>query len=481
MNFSTKQKQNAYTKLRQKLKWFYAGLVFLFSISSVLLAEPACATGATLYLSPASGNYAAGSNFSVAVKVNTGGAPINAAEGVLLFDPDYLEVKSIKKGGTFTLWTTEPNVALSAGRISFGGGVPNPGYTGSAGTIIAVTFKARAAGSTQITFASGAVLANDGIGTNILSGKTGGTYTLITEKPAPEPSAPTKDTPPALQIISLTHPDQNQWSNNGNAEFSWTLTPDIMGVSFVFDQNPETIPGNLSDGLFDKKTFQNISEGVWYFHLKLKNKEGWGSATHYKTQIDKTPPLPFEAKILEGNMTKNSQPILLFETRDELSGISHYEIKIGDGDAFTVSSDIALHNPYKMPRQAPGLHLISVYAVDRTGNKQEAKTVLLVQPSLYYKFITKPAGKIKAVFANYFLMFIGLLIILALIIFLAFLLYKEKQKEKKLKKEVKEVREKVDRSFERIKKKTPKEDSKEIESIKKEIQKEIKDVEDEIN
>ena len=70
---------------------------------------------ASLYLTPSVGTFTVGNTFSIAVKVNTGGVAINAAQGTLGFDTDKLAVERITKEGTiFSLWTHDPTFSNSA-------------------------------------------------------------------------------------------------------------------------------------------------------------------------------------------------------------------------------------------------------------------------------------------------------------------------------------------------------------------------------
>src|SRR3989344_3564741 len=161
-------KQNL--KFRKKNSIFFC--LFLLSSFYFLFSVPlkAEAANASLYLSPSTGNYTVGNNFSVQVKVNTGGMAINASDGSLVFDPDKLEVKNLsKESSIFSLWVQEPIFSNSLGTINFAGGKPSPGYSGSAGTISTIFFRAKTAGQTNLSFAAGSILADDGKGTNILA------------------------------------------------------------------------------------------------------------------------------------------------------------------------------------------------------------------------------------------------------------------------------------------------------------------------
>jgi hypothetical protein len=344
-------------------------------------AAPIKAANGSLYLSPSSGAYTVGNTFLIEARVNTGGVSINAAQGTLVFPPDKLSVVGISKNSSiFSLWTAEPTYSNSSGTISFEGGVPNPGYTGSAGKIITITFRSRVSGTAQVNWSSGAVLANDGKGTNILANLSGGAYTLgptITTPPAeaPEISAPA-GTSAKPEISSSTHPDENKWYNTSTIKLSWTLPKDVAGVSILLNEKPTSNPGPLSDGLFDSKTYENVSDGISYLHIKFKNDSGWGAITHYKIQIDTTPPRPFNIETREDSDTH--RPVLYFEAKDDLSGIDHYKIRIRSESDESLASIVnkcelgiteeVNAGPYKFPSCSPEKHIAVVEAFDKAGN-----------------------------------------------------------------------------------------------------------------
>ena len=73
-------------------------LAVIFYLSLFQFAE-----AATLSLSPNTGVYTSGQTFSVSVRINTEGKPINAAEGTLSFNPSLMSVVSVAKGSLFNL------------------------------------------------------------------------------------------------------------------------------------------------------------------------------------------------------------------------------------------------------------------------------------------------------------------------------------------------------------------------------------------
>jgi hypothetical protein len=135
----------------------------------ILAAVPIGAVAANLGFSPSTLTRTVGGTFSVSVYVSSPDKAMNAASGVVSFPIDKLEVVSVSKmNSVMNLWVQEPTFSNTKGTINFEGIALNPGYTGSRGTVIAVTFRTKSAGVANITFSSGSVLANDGVGTNIL-------------------------------------------------------------------------------------------------------------------------------------------------------------------------------------------------------------------------------------------------------------------------------------------------------------------------
>ncbi|MDO8522778.1 MAG: cohesin domain-containing protein [bacterium] len=343
---------------------------------------PVRAASASLYLSPNAGSYTIGNTFSVEIKLNSGGVAINAADGTLVFNPDKIEVKSISKAGSvFSLWVQEPAFSNSLGTIIFAGGKPSPGFTGASGIIMTITFKAKASGTANLSFASGSILADDGLGTNVLSNLGSGSYQFsareITPVPLVEEPAPQAEVsgPPLSPIVSSkTHPDENKWYSNNNPEFSWKISSDVTGVSLLLNQKPASNPGSISDGLAESKKFENSDDGIWYFHVKFRNQYGWGAITHRKVLIDTKPPEPFEITVDKKGDDINPSPTLFFEAKDALSGIEYYEIEIAKNERKRLGLADLKYNFYQLLPQPPGTHLIEIKAFDKAGNFTTAST-----------------------------------------------------------------------------------------------------------
>ncbi|PLX27038.1 hypothetical protein C0583_04820 [Candidatus Parcubacteria bacterium] len=363
-------------------------LVALLLFSFFGRAIPVQAASASLYLSPSTGTYVIGGTFRVSAFVNSDGADINAAEGSVTYDADLLDAVSVSKGNIFMFWTTEP--VIGGGKVSFGGGNPSP-YNGTSGHIVTITFRAKKAGNAQVRFNSGAVLANDGLGTNILASMGSASFTISPKGEAPSTNDNTNTNTntsnnnqntyePAYNkpvIKSSTHPDPNTWYINNDVEFSWDLPSGVTGVSIAFDENPVVDPGPLSDGLLSEKKYEDVEGGIWYLHLKFKDSSRWGTASHQRIMIDLNPPSPFTIEV--ENIEAGEWPTLKFETSDEESGLAKYEVYVGslEQQAHIVEAD---KKSIELTDLEAGHHTVLVKALDKAGNQRVETVEFTINP-----------------------------------------------------------------------------------------------------
>lgn len=343
--------------------------VLVFSCLYFLLSYT-FAWAATLSLSPSTGVYTAGQSFTASVIVNTQGAGINAADGAIKFNPAELSVVAISKGAIFNLWTAEPSFSNSAGTISFSGGNPT-GYSGSNGTILSITFRAKNAGTSKVNFTSGSVLAADGRGTNVLTSMGGGTYTIAAQDVAPEPEvieyvAPA-NTPARPEINSSTHPDPTKYYQEKYAKLSWVLPSDVTGVRTLLDSNSGSIPTKVYDSPIRDITLDELDEGVQYFHIQFRNADGWGRVAHYRLAVDTVKPSKFEIKLPENADLSNPEQTLLLIVEDDTSEVNRFLVQL-DGGEPSEYIDESGSSTIKLPALEPGHHSVIIEAFDEAGN-----------------------------------------------------------------------------------------------------------------
>lgn len=378
-----------------------ASSLFVAIAMAVLGVSPSMAFASTLSFNPASGSFTAGKTFTVKVVVDPAGQSVNATDGTITFDASLLSVSAVsKEGSVFSLWTADPSYSNTGGTISFSGGTPSPFST--RGTIIAITFKAKKAGTTALSFAKGSILAADGKGTNVYTPGDGASLT-ITDAPAAAPvdvaadSAPDAAVsadgigtpPPAPVITSSTHPKPDGWYATSTAIFSWKPPADVTSVRTGFSDKPDASPDQVQKISTTTFTMTGIKDGTWYFAAQYKNDGGWGPAARLKVNIDSVPPAEFEVALATPSSSTDA-PKLSFKTDDELSGMDRYEVFFGTTAMGTVRAKDIADGSYLIPPQPGGEQDVKVKAYDKAGNVREAVRHLTIPA------VAKPAAQDSA-------------------------------------------------------------------------------------
>lgn len=346
---------------------------------ALLLLLPSTTRAATLKLSPTSASIAVGTSITATIFASSADQALNAVSGVLSFPMDLLQVVSVSKvSSLLSLWVVDPTFSNIDGTISWSGIVPNPGYIGSSGRIFSIQFRGKKVGTAKVTFSSiSQVLANDGNGTDILTGTQPATITIVLaqpqlESPAVPPPVTSSNTDLLANIVSSTHPDQTQWYKLSHAVFDWTNAQGVSAVRLGYDKDADGKPSVLySDPVSHKEL--DLGDGIWYFHVQEKDASGWGPISTYKVQIDTVAPFPFALAFPNGTTTVqfNATIPVQFTAQDALSGIDHYRFSL-DGKESTVSAEEG-GRPYAVPSGDLGIHVLAVQAYDKAGNVRSAE------------------------------------------------------------------------------------------------------------
>lgn len=369
--------KHIYFYIQKKLKLLPTLGALIFVLYFFL---PGISLAARINISPSVLNLTPGQTATLSVSVDSSGEAMNAVSGTLVVPKDILEITGVSKTSSIiSLWVTEPAFSAAAGTVSFEGVVPNPGYTGANGRILSVTLRGKGAGSGATSFISASVLANDGNGTNILTDLSTASITVspkATGEGPPVTTSPVSSSgvPAAVAINSETHPDPDSWYNSGTATFSWENPAGITGVNILADKKVNSNPGASSDGLFETYTYKDVEDGIWYVHLRLRNRAGWGGISHRRFQIDTVPPenLIIREPLVETPEAHSRQ--FIFEASDSLSGIKEFLVRVDNGPEIVVTpeNNTAISTKrvglYDYPNLSAGNHLIFVKAIDQAGN-----------------------------------------------------------------------------------------------------------------
>ena len=347
-------------------------LLGIFLVAGQLLTLPVQA--ATQYFSPNNGSYSANATFSVSVYTTSADQPASAFSGYITFPADKLSVTSVSKAGSIiSIWVQEPAYSNSAGTVSFEGFIPNPGYTGSGGKLITITFQTKGSGTANLAFSNGSILANDGQGTNITSGLGGAAFTLGQPTTPAEPEKePEPTVPRAPSVSSSTHPSRDVWYANNDPRLAVSLPAGVKGVSSLFNQSASSDPGTTSDGVRSNFSYNDVADGTWFFHVRLQNDLGWGNASHFRIQIDTVAPTNVQVVQLDPEVA-TSQPTIDFSAADSLSGIDYYTVAVDTVEVANLKpEEVVAGVGYTLPAQTAGLHTVTVTAFDKAGNSQLA-------------------------------------------------------------------------------------------------------------
>ena len=249
---------------------------------------------------------------------------------------------------------------------------------------MSINFKVKGIGSANIAFSDGAITANDGSGSNVLTSSLGLRINTLASSGVTEIEAPTQiiRTPepakilPATPALSVpTYPEVEKWYNVSSPyTVSWVLPGDITRVATLIDQKTLTNP-TKSEGLFESKKFAPLPDGTWYLHVRFGNALGWGKTATRAIQIDTMPPSAFEIDSKDGLATDNPTPEISYHAVDSLSGMDKYAIRVDGQNVGETTEEMYTFTPL-----TPGTKTISVVAYDKAGNGSIANMNIEIKP-----------------------------------------------------------------------------------------------------
>jgi hypothetical protein len=330
---------------------------------------------ASFSLSPANGTYGVGDSFTVGVYAASGGVSLNALSGTLSFPEDVLQVTNISKNQSIvSLWVQEPAFSNTSGTVSFEGIVLNPGYSGSNGKVLSVTFRVKAAGTASVLFSSGSILANDGSGSEILQSKGSARFVLAQQTQQ-------QDTPSDNQADDVLSPESSGavvtvsregdpahlWQANSRGVFTFTYPPTVTAIRLLLDRKPDSEPVVSYAPPISLKEILDLPEGKSFLHVQVRDQGGWGEVVHHTVAVDVTPPALSDVTIVESTVPEVA--VFGVSATDTLSGVERFEVSI-DGEAPSVYTGTSALVFMTQPLPA-GTHTLAVSVYDLAGNSSK--------------------------------------------------------------------------------------------------------------
>jgi len=201
----------------------------LFASLVVATVPVAAINGDSMYLSPASGSYAVGSIVAVAVRENSNGDQVNAAEADLTYPTSTLQF-----------------ISFDSGQSAFGIEVAKSGGNGSASMaranitplsgdklITVANFKVLTTGSALIQIQGGSQVLSNDTNTDVVDKRTGSNLTLVASNgttsvapsptPTTKPSSTTSSSSPSVSVKkSTSNTTAGATTGNGKVELTGT-------------------------------------------------------------------------------------------------------------------------------------------------------------------------------------------------------------------------------------------------------------------
>lgn len=158
--------------------------------------------------------------------------------------------------------------------------------------------------------------------------------------------------------INIANPTDGSLINTSNI----TVTGSVTGIV------PARLSVNGVNAQLSGETFSAtiaLDEGEQSIVVTVEAADGNQFTQTRNIIIDSKGPEPFKVTMEPTGWTNNPRPVFSFETKDAVSGVDHYEIRIDEGAWINPAV-----SPYQFPQNIPdGSHTVDVKAVDKAGNR----------------------------------------------------------------------------------------------------------------
>jgi hypothetical protein len=310
----------------------------------------------------------------ISVNVITGGEAVNAFEAVVHFDPSLVRVTEIETTNSICgpEFFIERSIDNTKGEVNVTCAIPTPGFTGQDGTIADLLVQPLHAGSFSLNFSTGTqVLANDGLGTDVLRTVTDGNYQVGSIIMATSSGGT-----PVVSLFSPSHSNSERWYNLKDVQIFLTSVPGSI-YHYTLDQDP-VASLSLNDPSSSETTSSSVAlhinnDGVYYFHVAAQKDSIIGPTTNFKIQIDTTPPAAPQIAMSQATVKKGDVVRFDLNSSDSESGLqSNYYVKIDNSIFFPALPDLDI------PFVDSGSHTVTVRVFDNAGNYSDSEITVQV-------------------------------------------------------------------------------------------------------
>lgn len=169
----------------EQISLVFVGIMVIGSVSffgSMQQRDSLAAAAATMYVSPAEGQYKAGSTLSVAIREDSGSTEVNSVQAALRYDPTKLAYVDTTEGTVFPFAAATSVETPGQIRIarSINAGAAKVTGDNLVATVNFYVLPVSGAGSTTISFdtAFSLIVSSGGDNANIMVSSLGGSYSI---------------------------------------------------------------------------------------------------------------------------------------------------------------------------------------------------------------------------------------------------------------------------------------------------------------
>lgn len=352
----------------------------VFSRYVSLKRVPYVLYNSTLRLQPESGVFDKDFERPISVLVDTGDEKINAVGVNISFDPDRVKIQEIDTENSICSNFLEKNVDMANKEIRIYCIMASPGFSGQHGVVADIIAKPIKVGVLSLAFSNSTqVLANDGLGTNVLRKSENGSYQVISSTGSATTSRSRADDTGEVGspiVFSPTHSNGARWYNKRDVELFWTAVPG-EGYVYAFDQATGTVP-SMGDMTIDTRAKVTApSDGIFYFHVAPVKGGVTGPVRHYKVMIDATPPNDVTVRASEDKVSMGDVVRFEFNGQDNMSGLQSTMYIDIDNDSF-----LPVGSQTYVPMVRIGSVPVRLRVYDRAGNYTEKEKIVRVSGTI---------------------------------------------------------------------------------------------------
>ena len=309
----------------------------------------------------------------VAIKLSSGGEAVNTVSAVVNYDPEMVSVEDVY----FTNSFCESNLIISqeinetAGQVNIACLVPSPGFV-SLGTLAEILIRPKQTGQINLTFAQQSkVLANDGLGTNVLRQAVGGTFYAY------------NDESDKTVVLSSSHPNSERWYGSNSVRFVWMADEPNATYHYVFSDQASYNPSWVAQEIRESSVkLEAEKSGQYYFYLITNKGQPGERINRYGVKVDITPPQKPAVKASQTMVLPGEVVRVEFTSSDAHSGLQKgFYVKVDDG------TFLPLKSPLFVSFVEEGDHHITIRAFDEAGNYSDESIKMEVAGLSFFKKI----------------------------------------------------------------------------------------------